>query len=260
MFALDQWRAWFGLRQGLDNMLADKNIRRPLNLVAHGFITGGAQRRPLRPLHSPMPKPPGSHAHDTLPVRGVLSAQPVAAVSASELRTCSFDARAQRVRVVPAGQYAATWALKHPEAVSKLVLIDMPLDKEVCLVPSRDAPPRLLCCRALLLGCDMPCGVCRVCSFESGATGASRGQGGGAARTGQAAGAAAAAAGALCRRHGVPGARPGLPVRTAAVAPVGLRTLERRRQNAGRWICASVHGWPRVCIQGQHRCSWGRLL
>jgi pimeloyl-ACP methyl ester carboxylesterase len=54
--------------QALDNMLEDKNIKRPLNLVAHGFITG---------------------------------------------------------------QYAATWALAHPEAVTKLVLIDVPLSKEV---------------------------------------------------------------------------------------------------------------------------------
>ncbi len=49
-------------------MLDDKAVARPLNLVAHGFITG---------------------------------------------------------------QYAATWALKTPEAVQKLVLIDVPLSAEV---------------------------------------------------------------------------------------------------------------------------------
>ena len=54
--------------QALDNMLEDKNIARPLNLVAHGFITG---------------------------------------------------------------QYAVTWALAHPEAVEKLVIMDMPLSPEV---------------------------------------------------------------------------------------------------------------------------------
>lgn len=54
--------------QALDNMLQDKNIKRPLNLVAHGFITG---------------------------------------------------------------QYAATWALKNPDAIAKMVLLDMPFSKEV---------------------------------------------------------------------------------------------------------------------------------
>jgi pimeloyl-ACP methyl ester carboxylesterase len=49
-------------------MLDDKNIKRPLNLVAHGFITG---------------------------------------------------------------QYAATWALKNPDAIAKLVLIDVPYSPEV---------------------------------------------------------------------------------------------------------------------------------
>lgn len=49
-------------------MLEDKNIALPLNLVAHGFITG---------------------------------------------------------------QYAVTWALAHPEAVAKLVIMDMPLTAEV---------------------------------------------------------------------------------------------------------------------------------
>ena len=49
-------------------MLQDKNIKRPLNLVAHGFITG---------------------------------------------------------------QYAATWALKNPDAIAKVVLLDMPFSKEV---------------------------------------------------------------------------------------------------------------------------------
>ncbi len=33
--------------------------------------------------------------------------------------------------MAPAGQYAATWALAHTHAVSKLVLLDMPLNKEV---------------------------------------------------------------------------------------------------------------------------------
>lgn len=33
--------------------------------------------------------------------------------------------------LVQSGQYAATWALKHPEAVEKLVLIGMPLNAEV---------------------------------------------------------------------------------------------------------------------------------
>ncbi len=55
--------------QALDNMLDDKNITRPLYLVAHGFITG---------------------------------------------------------------QYAVTWALAHPEAVEKLVIMDVPLSSEVC--------------------------------------------------------------------------------------------------------------------------------
>ena len=54
--------------QALDNMLQDKNIKRPLNLVAHGFITG---------------------------------------------------------------QYAATWALNNPDAIAKMVLLDMPFSKEV---------------------------------------------------------------------------------------------------------------------------------
>jgi hypothetical protein len=54
--------------QALDNMLQDKNIKRPLNLVAHGFITG---------------------------------------------------------------QYAATWALANADLITKLVLIDVPLSKEV---------------------------------------------------------------------------------------------------------------------------------
>lgn len=54
--------------QALDNMLQDKAIARPLNIVAHGFITG---------------------------------------------------------------QYAATWSLAHPDAVAKLVLIDVPLSPEV---------------------------------------------------------------------------------------------------------------------------------
>jgi len=30
-----------GMPQALDNMLEDKNVRLPLNLVAHGYITGG---------------------------------------------------------------------------------------------------------------------------------------------------------------------------------------------------------------------------
>jgi pimeloyl-ACP methyl ester carboxylesterase len=55
--------------QALNNMLEDKNIKRPLNLVAHGFITG---------------------------------------------------------------QYAATWALQNPDAIAKLVLIDVPYSPEVC--------------------------------------------------------------------------------------------------------------------------------
>lgn len=61
--------------QALDNMLDDKNVATPLNLVAHGFITG---------------------------------------------------------------QYAATWALAHPDKVAKLVLIDVPLSAEVrgCLQQS----------------------------------------------------------------------------------------------------------------------------
>ena len=53
--------------QSLDHMLEDKNITRPLYLVAHGFITG---------------------------------------------------------------QYAVTWALAHPEAVAKLVIMDVPLSPE----------------------------------------------------------------------------------------------------------------------------------
>ncbi len=59
--------------QALDNMLDDKNISRPLNLVAHGYITG---------------------------------------------------------------QYAVTWALAHPEAVAKLVIMDMPLDSKVRGTPA----------------------------------------------------------------------------------------------------------------------------
>lgn len=54
--------------QALNNMLEDKNIVTPLNLVAHGFITG---------------------------------------------------------------QYAVTWALAHPDAIAKLVLIDVPTSPEV---------------------------------------------------------------------------------------------------------------------------------
>mmetsp|Transcript_3440 Transcript_3440/g.9967 ORF Transcript_3440/g.9967 Transcript_3440/m.9967 type:complete len:384 (-) Transcript_3440:349-1500(-) len=61
--------------KALDNMLDDKDIKRPFNLVAHGYVTG---------------------------------------------------------------QYAATWALKHPKSVAKLVLIGMPLNKEAKL------PPRLV--------------------------------------------------------------------------------------------------------------------
>ena len=57
--------------QALDNMLEDKNIARPLHLVAHGFITG---------------------------------------------------------------QYAVTWALAHPEAVARLVIMDVPLSPEVRLI------------------------------------------------------------------------------------------------------------------------------
>ena len=54
--------------QALDHMLEDKSIAQPLNLVAHGYITG---------------------------------------------------------------QYAVTWALAHPEAVKKLVIMDMPLNSKV---------------------------------------------------------------------------------------------------------------------------------
>lgn len=74
----------------LDNLLADKNVTLPLNLVAHGYITG---------------------------------------------------------------QYAATWALKHPEAVAKLVLIGMPLNGEAKL------PVRLQALRVPFAGAF----VCQDC-------------------------------------------------------------------------------------------------
>ena len=60
-------------------MLEDKNIARPLYLVAHGFITG---------------------------------------------------------------QYAVTWALAHPQAVAKLVIMDVPLSPEVR--QSRSIPKPML--------------------------------------------------------------------------------------------------------------------
>ena len=154
------------LRQGLDHMLADKNIRRPLNLVAHGFITGGAQRRPRRPPHSPTPGRAvvACTRHTAQPQRPVCSGRGSSLCIPAE--DTHFRCASKAGSACSAGQYAATWALKHPEAVSKLVLIDMPLDREVRLVPSRDSPPRLLCCRAPLLGCDMSCGVWRECGLS----------------------------------------------------------------------------------------------
>ena len=89
------------LLQALDNMLEDKNITRPLYLVAHGFITG---------------------------------------------------------------QYAVTWALAHPEAVEKLVIMDVPLSSEVCPSPPSNKPctPKALPAHDVLVPSPHPLAVIAV--------------------------------------------------------------------------------------------------